>query len=705
MARKLVGYPLLWLLFIVAVTACNNPTAAGTVAGKATASANLVGTAQADQYWRDAEATTEARLAQQAARTATFEADLRNVQITASSATGTAVAESAAATATAHIQQTRDTLSLTMTVDAATTEAQITQAAQTRLDAQETRAADQATQTAATTATAESMAVTREALAIRQAESEAHRQQLMATATSIFLISAGSILLLLTAWFFWQVGPLLARRVGVVKYGQHGNPLVLLTDKNGRTILTDPLRMLQSSVVIDGEINNPITMPELSPNALQTFIAGSTLQTLMEQARNAPGHPPLLPSETISQRRLGPYESAHTVRHHPVRNSLPASRQPDPHHFSDTAADNNPTRSLPYVVPWPALAQWTGIGMAIGSGGEQRQIIAVNPQATPHLFVAGTSGAGKTRRLLRPLAAHALNYGYYIVLMNEGGSDFAPFYDHPNVAVVRGSIDNYMVVVEAAYQEALEREEILRDWRISEWSRLPVDIRARRPPVLLAIDELLSLMVLLSPVEQKRFWRLLAAFASRARKVSMVSVGLATDPTYRVLGQEGLTYRSQCARLSFRLREAGSSRAILDQNGAETLREGEFLAQLEQPDTVQGWSAMPSDGEIISYLDGQPSPHLGRPGWLSLVTDTITPSPPVINLTATLPQAEVSPIADLAEQIRPLWTQMEQGNIRFNKSELARAVGQRYAGSWAAKIDAAILYLENIREEKLNIDK
>jgi hypothetical protein len=70
------------------------------------------------------------------------------------------------------------------------------------------------------------------------------------------------------------------------------------------------------------------------------------------------------------------------------------------------------------------------------------------------------SGSGKTRRLLRPLVAQALAAGYYAVLMNESGSDFSPFYDHPNVAVVRGDVYAYMGVMEAAMAEMERREQL-----------------------------------------------------------------------------------------------------------------------------------------------------------------------------------------------------------------------------------------------------
>ena len=60
------------------------------------------------------------------------------------------------------------------------------------------------------------------------------------------------------------------------------------------------------------------------------------------------------------------------------------------------------------------------------------------------------------------------------------------------------------------------REQLLRRARVSEWSRLPARLLAENPLLLLAIDELLSLALLLWPREQRALWGRLAAFASRA---------------------------------------------------------------------------------------------------------------------------------------------------------------------------------------------
>jgi hypothetical protein len=235
------------------------------------------------------------------------------------------------------------------------------------------------------------------------------------------------------------------------------------------------------------------------------------------------------------------------------------------------------------------------------------------------------SGSGKTRRLLRPLVAQALVDGTYVALMNESGADFSPFYDHPNVTVIRGQAADYMAVLEAAIGEMEERESQLRRAGVSEWRRLPPGMLVERPLMLLAIDELLALAMLLTPGEQRAFWGLLAAFASRARKVGMSSVGLATDPTYRALGQGGLNYRSQCGRVSFRMMQAAGSRAVLDEGGAEALDEGQFMALLDRPGVVHGVTANPGDEELGHYLAANPAPGLVRPEWLDGAASTDEP--------------------------------------------------------------------------------
>jgi hypothetical protein len=590
------------LILLALLTACM--TAAGssgqTAAERlnhANPDPNLAATAQADQYWRDAQATTAAQQATQAA-------NYRNVQGTAQAAQATTAA-----------QQTRDALSLSMTVSAATVQAhetavaatqsyEATATSQARADAiaTATEAAFilQATGTAEAQATAASVAATRQAWELEQERLQARRENLinwaLAVGTGLVAVVGTSLLL----YLLYLLLPTLVNRAGLVRYGQHGNP-IFTSQRNGRIIITDPLRMQQAALTVDQDGN--VEMPHLTDDAIQTVLARDVLTTLMEQARHAPGHAPILPSEVNRLRRLGLWTKHDIVRYDEgdIHQHLLTVRPNGAAAGDEAELEELP---LPSHVPWPLLANYGGSGIALGAGRGQ-QIVSLDLANLPHLFVAGKSGSGKTRRLLRPLIAQALADGYYAVLMNESGSDFSPFYDHPNAAIVRGDVYTYMTVLEAAMVEMENREQTLRDLRVSEWGRLPHDLIRSQPFVLLAIDELLALAAILTPKEQKRFWALLTAFASRARKVGMCSMGLATDPTYRALGQGGLNYRTQCGRISFRMFQAAGSRAILDQNGAEQLEDGQFLALLDAPGVQEGVAANPSDGELTSYLSQQ----------------------------------------------------------------------------------------------------
>lgn len=598
-----------FLLFVGCVPV-TIPTAADQVAGAAGATPNphFVATAQADQYWRDAEATSQAYQL-------TVAANYHSIEATA-----------LVATSTMQAQQTRDSLSLSLTTDAATVQAEETRVAATAHAASSaTTQAQQnsmATGTAIALATTTSFQATRQAFALEQAQAEAQREQIITIATTIFLSLLALCAATLAVWFLWQLIPTLINRFGLVRYGQHGNPL-LLTVRNGQTVLVDPLRMLQSTLAIDD--NGRTTMPELTPNQLQTLVTGGILRTLMEQTRHAPGHPPQLPAEMIRERRLGAWQQTTTTRHHP-------STAPPP--LLNDASSDNPQDSLhqlPHIVSWPHLVAHQQTGLALGMGTEA--VIALDLAHTPHILLSGSSGAGKTRRALRPLVAQALGQGMLVLLLNESAADFSPFYDHPNAVLVRGDTSTYIATLNAALEEMQRREEMLRVARVSEWQRLP-NYQQHGAPLLLVIDEVLSLAMLMPPREQKEFWGLLAAYASRARKLAMGSIGALTDPTYRVLGT-GLNWREQCnARISFRVAKAAVSRAILDSNGAEALATGHFLAMLGTAELVQGVAANPSDDELQMYLAKTAVAPIVRPWWVESLTEPAQPQPPQLVATS-----------------------------------------------------------------------
>ncbi|MCP4995920.1 MAG: hypothetical protein GY934_19405, partial [Gammaproteobacteria bacterium] len=503
------------------------------------------------------------------------------------------------------------TVQVQETAVAATAHAESTATTQAKRDTE-------ATSTAVAVSTADSVKATRQAFEIQQVQAEARREQITTIAVSIILSVVGIAIAVLLGLFFWKVIPVLVNRLGLIRYGQHGNPL-FLTDKNGRTIITDPMRMHQAAITISEE--GIVTMPQLTLNELQTLVTGGALRTLMEQARNAPGHPPLLPGQSTKDRRLGPFSSSETIQYPPAI-QMPVN---SPTMAQENVLSPEENIPLPASVTWNTLHAYAGNGLVLGMG--QSGIVSIDLSRTPHILLSGSSGAGKTRRALRPLVAQALTQGMVVVLLNESAADFSPFYDHPNAFIIHGHAKTYMAFLQSTIKEMERREMILRQARISEWSRLPTSLRDG-PSVLIVIDEVLSLAMLMSPREQKDFWSLLATYASRARKLSMGSIGALTDPTYRILGT-GLNWREQCnARISFRVAKANVSRAVLDTDGAETLAEGQFLAMLGNHGLVRGVSANPGDADLAAYLGQHRVQPVTRQDWL-LVPEPPEPAEPV----------------------------------------------------------------------------
>ncbi len=663
------------------------PTAAGEIAGGATANPALVSTIQADQYWRDAQATTTAQQA-------TLEANYRYIEATAQADAATAIWQTTSQAV--NLQTTQQSIAATGTTQAielAALASAATAAVEETAAAQTSTAAARAT-TAAAQATTATFQATRHAFEIAQAKAQTQREKIVTLVITILAFTGVTLLVALLIWFLWQALPTLAARIGMVRYGQHGNPLLLL-QRNGKTVLTDPLAMLQAATTIDQ--NAEVTMPTLAPNEIQTLITAGRLHLLAEQARHAPGHTPQLPAETTTQRRLGAWQSSKTIRHTPTQSAGEAD-------FPPTQPDSQPS-ALPSGVTWQQLTQWRGPGLALGASSQQN-IIPLDLAQTPHLFTAGMSGSGKTRRLLRPLVAQALVSGYSVILMNESGADFTPFYNRPNARIIRGTAADYKSIFKSALEELAWRESQLRVTQISEWRRLPPLQRQSHPLTLLVIDELLALTMLLTPKEQREWWGLLTAFASRARKVGMCSLGLATDPTYRALGQGGLNYRSQCGRISFRMMQASSSRAVLDTGGAEALQKGQFMALLDQPEVMWGMSANPTDAELADYLTRNQVQPLPPPAWLPPLpavcqppqpapTNTTTPNQlPLVATATTHPTAPQPPKLPL-DTLRPP-TPIERAYIRHlyaegmrSKNAVCRAVygfkdGKRYAWVSAA---------------------
>jgi hypothetical protein len=324
------------------------------------------------------------------------------------------------------------------------------------------------------------------------------------------------------------------------------------------------------------------------------------------------------------------------------------------------------TIQLPPVAPWNLVDRWHGRTFPLGVS--QSGLITADPERTPHLLIAGTSGSGKTMTGLRPIAAYALSCGYRVILLNDSGGDFAPLQDHANLAMVDQTPAAVTEALEYVAGEVARRSGVLRSAGASTWLRLPSELR-QEAPIMVIIDELVALCYTADARTRERIWRAAITITSKGRKMDIAFVSATTDPTYRTLGKEGLIVRDNCGRIAFRMRDESTSRAMLDQGGAENLSENQFLAMLNGS-LVRGVAFHPQDDDLVGFLDARPAPALPELSW--------TPGKP----------PEDPDIVNMANRIRFLW----QG--KASKRAMARAVGEIYAGAFCDRLDRAIAWLE-----------
>lgn len=339
--------------------------------------------------------------------------------------------------------------------------------------------------------------------------------------------------------------------------------------------------------------------------------------------------------------------------------------------------------TLPEIAPWDSLSSWHGGGLPLGVGLGKSGIV-VHPEKTPHLIIAGTSDSGKTMAGLRVLATLALADGWQVVLMNDAAGDFAPLKSHPNLISIRkrgdaGAAVEIARVLEGIAAEMDRRSDLLEQAGVSTWWRMPNAAETLGPRMMVMIDELVALAWSSTGNLSGRIWRAAIKVTSMGRKLGIMFVAATTDPTYRTLSQPGLVVRDNCGRVVFRVRDASSSRAALDADGAERLDPHQFIAQLDHG-PVKGVAFLPGDDELRAFLQSRQVPALPEPTWLKL------PSGEPVK------KDWPAEIIELARKIEGLWL---KGS---SKRKLAEAADGVYAGAFAGKIDRALEYLAETAE-------
>ena len=523
-----------------------------------------------------------------------------------------AAAQFQAAQATQQAQGTREALAVTATAQAwaATATRQAAEATATAAAWQATAAyaASVATATAQAQATHASIQATTTMAAVQatatyqyaRAEVEALRlareQRLQPLQTYGPWVLGAALLLVCLGLGSWGVVTAIRAwdaRQRVVETGPFGRPLILLDGPQGRRTVIDPARFFGPVVTLAGE---QATMPELVAPDYQNLTTARSQAVALRQA----AHPPY---PTAAAPRLAAPGTA----------ALPAGR------LATAAAP-----ALPADAPWSLLHEWTGAGFPLGLG--THGLLVADPDTYPHLLLAGTSGSGKTRYGLRPLAAAALAAGWQVVILDRSGLDFLPFQTHANAHMqLLPEAAASLPALAGLCEMIQERLGVLRDAGVSTWSRLP-DPPA--PRLLVVLDEFANLADALSDGERQELWRYTRMAAAEGRKAGVHLALALQDPTHRSLD---LRIRRNCLPISFRVKDGDASRVVLGAGGAERLPPRHFLTVLEQ--LVRGVAFAPSDADITAFLARRPTPVYPPPRWLAAGRGAMEP-PPLILMPA-----------------------------------------------------------------------
>lgn len=546
--------PIAFILVLVLILAgCAPSLAADPYTAQAWASGAIQAT-QAAQQERAAAATLRAgelRAGQEATAAAW------SYGATATQAAAQATAQAAQATATAQALQVQGTATagaaLEQTATAYPPQATATQAALNelvRLDTERERAA-------------------------RWAAFVAPIQAIAPTAlffVALVLILAGAVLA------YRRLMPVLELRLRTLPRGPHDAPLVLFGLPGGRLLAYDADRNVGPAAL-------------LTPGgAVLSGLADPGLQVRVTSQDQAIDLVRGLPREEREQKRA--HDMAATLLTQPGADLPQAQPQ-----------------ALPSVAPWQALTGWSGGPLPLGVGADG--LILADPETAPHFLFAGTTGSGKTRAGLRPLAALALAAGWQVSIFDNSGLDFLPFRDHPNAALVRLADPAQAIgYLEALYKLIRERQNTLTRAGVSTWGRLP----GAGPRVLGVFDEFSNLADSLGNADRENLWRAARMVAAEGRKAGVHLALALQDPTHRSID---LRIRRNMTPVSFRVRDADASRVVLNAPGAELLPGGQFLAGLGLILT-RGVGFAPDDNELAGWLGARPAPALPAATWLEL---------------------------------------------------------------------------------------
>lgn len=254
------------------------------------------------------------------------------------------------------------------------------------------------------------------------------------------------------------------------------------------------------------------------------------------------------------------------------------------------------TDALFSLPDWNVMNNWDGKnGLPYGLSARGLELMDLNQY--PHIATIGKTGAGKSRRFLRPFLAGALAAGQRVVIIGKQ-ADYWPFAQHPNATIlpvreltVTDEAKRYAYFLKKIVEEMNRRDGELTSMHRSTWQQ------AGRENTLIVLDELGNAIDLMPREFAQDSYRYVRGLVKEGRKVGLNII----FSSQRAVGFRDIM--TQVGRAVFFVEDEQESRHALGILGAESLQEGYFFAKFGRTNLTGGFA--PSDQQIVEFLSGR----------------------------------------------------------------------------------------------------
>lgn len=256
---------------------------------------------------------------------------------------------------------------------------------------------------------------------------------------------------------------------------------------------------------------------------------------------------------------------------------------------------------------WSIINGWDGKG-GLPYGISARGLETMDLNLYPHVGTIGKTGAGKSRRFLRPFLACALAAGQRVVIIGKQ-VDYWPFATHVNATILPVSeltmVDEakkYALFLRRLVEEMNRRDMKLTSMHKSTWAIAGLE------NTLIVLDELGNALDLMPREFADESYRYIRGLVKEGRKVGFNIV----FSSQRAKGFRDVM--TQVGRAVFFVEDEMESRHALGVLGAEQLSEGYFYAKFGSMKLAGAFE--PSDEQLIAFLQSRRVRALERQDWI-----------------------------------------------------------------------------------------